>query len=147
MPINYAGLLLIILAVILFIAELNVVSYGLLTLGGLVCMVLGSLMLIDSPFSLMRISLEVIFPLVIATACITIFLVGAVIRAHRKKSLVGQEGLVGEKGIADSAIDPFGTVLIHGEIWQARSTVPIQKGETVRIIKVDHLELSVEKSK
>ena len=145
LPINYAGLLLIILAVILFIAELNVVSYGLLTLGGLVCMVLGSLMLIDSPFSLMRVSLEVIFPLVIATACITLFLVGAVIRAHRKKSLVGKEGLVGEIGNADSAIDPFGTVLVHGEIWQARSNTPIQKGEKIKVVKVDHLELSVER--
>ncbi len=145
LPINYAGLLLIILAVILFIAELNVVSYGLLTLGGLVSMILGSLMLIDSPFSLMRVSLEVIFPLVISTAVITLFLLGAVIRAHRKKSFVGKEGLVGEIGVADSTIDPFGTVSIHGEIWQARSNTPIKKGDKIKVVKIEHLELFVEK--
>ncbi|MBU1862206.1 MAG: nodulation protein NfeD [Candidatus Omnitrophica bacterium] len=147
LPINYAGLLLIILGIILFIAELNVVSYGLLTLGGLVSMFLGSLMLIDSPYSLMRVSLEIIFPLVLSTAAIIVFLVGAVIKAHRGKSLVGKEGLIGATGIAESVIDPVGTVTIHGEIWQARSKQPIDKGDTVKIMDVKHLELFVERTR
>lgn len=144
LPVNFAGLLLIILGVILFIAEMNVISYGLLTLGGLVCLFFGSLMLIDSPYALMRVSIEIILPMIFATAAVTLFLVGAVIRAHKKKSVVGKEGMIGQIGTADSPINPFGTVRVHGEIWQARSSFPIEKDTRVRIIAVKNLELEVE---
>ena len=146
LPINYAGLLLIGLSLILFIAEANIVSYGLLTLGGLICMFLGSLMLIDSPYEFMRVSLSVILPIIISTAIITVFCISAIIRTHRSKSLVGQEGLAGKTGTAETEINPFGTVHIHGEIWQARSKEPIQKGDRVKVLYVQNLEKKKKKA-
>lgn len=145
LPINYAGLLLIGLALVLFIAEANIVSYGLLSLGGLICMFLGSLLMIDTDYGFMRISLNVILPIVIITATLTILCIGAIIRVHNKRSLVGQEGLIGQTGIAETDINPFGTVFIHGEIWQARSRSPVTKGERVRVCSLTNLELTVEK--
>jgi len=145
LPINYAGLLLIGLSLILFIAEANIVSYGLLTLGGLLCMFLGSLLLIETDYEFMRVSLQVILPFVLTTATLTILCITAIIRVHRKKSLVGKEGLIGQCGTAETEINPFGTIYIHGEIWQARSTTPIQKGARVKVIDIQNLELSVEK--
>lgn len=145
LPINYAGLLLIILGIILFIAEVKVVSYGLLTLGGIVSMFLGSLMLIDSSYTLMRISLDVILPMVVATAGITIFLISVVLKAHSKRSIAGKEGLIGALGVADSDIDPLGTVVIHGEIWKADSEKTIRKGEQIRVVNVERLKLTVVK--
>ena len=145
LPVNYAGLLLIALGIILFIAEVNVVSYGLLALGGILSMFLGSLMLIDSSYTFMRVSLDVILPMVIATAGITIFLISAVVRAHARRSVVGKEGLVGSIGVADREISPKGTVSIHGELWKAKSDDIIKKGDEVRVVKVEHLTLIVEK--
>jgi len=145
LPINYAGMLLIGLSIILFIAEASVISYGLLTLGGLVCMSLGSLMLIETEFEFMRVSLTIILPFILVTASVTLFCIGAIVRVHKRKSLVGKEGLEGQVGVAETEIDPFGTVYVHGEIWQARSATPIKKGERVVIKKIQHLELLVEK--
>jgi membrane-bound serine protease (ClpP class) len=145
LPINYAGILLIGLSLILFIAEAQVVSYGLLTLGGLISMFLGSLMLVESEFEFMRVSLMLILPVLIITASITLFCISAVTRVHKRKSLVGKEALEGSSGVADTDINPFGTVYIHGEIWQARSKTPIKKGEGITVIRVQNLELLVEK--
>jgi membrane-bound serine protease (ClpP class) len=103
-------------------------------------------MLIDSPYSFMRVSVEIIIPIVIATSLVTLFLVGAVVKAHRKKSLVGREGLIGEIALAETEIDPRGQVSVHGEIWKARSNQHIRKGERLKIVDLDHLELIVEKT-
>jgi membrane-bound serine protease (ClpP class) len=145
LPLNYAGLLLIGLALLLFIAEANIVSYGLLSLGGLICMFLGSLLLIETEYNFMRISLSVMLPFIAITAALTIVCVGAILRVHTKKSLVGNEGMIGQIGTAETDINPFGTIFIHGEIWQARSKSPIKKGERVRVCSLKNLELTVEK--
>ena len=148
LPVNYAGLLLIILGIILFVAEAHVASYGLLTLGGLVCLVLGSLFLINSEERLMRVSLTVIAPFVLTTAGITLVMVSAAVRAHRRRSVTGRESFIGAKAVADQDFEHGkGTVLIHGEIWQARSGDMIKKEDEVQVKEVQGLELVVEKMK
>jgi membrane-bound serine protease (ClpP class) len=145
LPINYAGLILIVLGIILFIAEAKVISYGLLTLGGAVCMLLGSLMLFNSPYEFLRVSLTTVLPLVISTALITIFLMGAVFRSHARKVVSGPEGLIGEKGEAKTDIAPKGKVFVHGELWDAESTDRIAKGDLVEVIGIEGLKIKVKK--
>lgn len=151
LPTNYAGVALIILGIILFIAETQVTSFGLLTLGGITCMFLGSLILIDSPYEFMRISVRVILPLVLATAGITIFLTSAVVRTHLKKVTVGKEGLIGEKAEAledikgKGVVWGTGKVFVHGEIWQAKSKDMIKKGEEVEVTGFDGMKLLVKR--
>jgi len=147
LPINYAGLLLIILAIVMFLLEIKVTSYGALTMGGVVSMVIGSIMLIDSPSPFLRISLKIIIPTTLATAAFFFFLFGAVIRTHQKKAVTGTEGLVGEVGIAQEDIEKGGKVFIHGEIWDAISDMSLKKGEKIKVIKVEGLKLFITKSK
>jgi membrane-bound serine protease (ClpP class) len=143
LPLNYAALALIIAGIAFLVADVFVTSLGLLTIGGIATMVFGSLMLIDSSSELLRVSWSVIASCVLSGAAITIFLIGAIVKAHRRKPLTGQEHLIGQTAIADSDINPFGTVRVHGEIWQARSETPIQKGTRVTITSTNHLELTV----
>ncbi len=149
LPVNYAGLLLILLSIILFILEIKVTSYGALTLGGIVSLVLGSIMLIESPAPYMKISFYVILPAAAATAAFFIFLVGAGIKAQRKKPTTGKEGLIGEAGIAESDImgstgsPGEGKVFIHGELWDAHSSEEIKSGSEVVVTGVEGLKLQV----
>jgi membrane-bound serine protease (ClpP class) len=139
LPINYAGVLLIILAVAFFIAEIFVTSGGLLAVGGGVAMFFGSLMLIKSPAPFLQISYTVIIPAVVATAAFFIFAVGAGIRAQFRKPTTGKEGLVGERGTATSDIDPTGQAFIHGEIWTVVGKERIDKGDVVEVVSVTGL--------
>jgi len=147
LPTNYAGLALIILAIILFIAEAKTAGVGLLALGGLVCMILGSLMLFDSTVPMMRVSLSVILSFSLTTAALTIFLVRLVIMSHKRKVLSGKEGLIGETGFAQSDIKPDeeGKIFVHGEIWNATSSDDIKKGEKITVLKIDGMNLEVRK--
>ena len=150
LPVNYAGLALIGLSLALFVAEVKVQSFGLLALGGIISMLLGSLMLIDSPLAFMRVSLGVIIPIVLSTATIIIFLISAVLRVHMRKSVTGQEGLLGEIGVAETDIMPEGKVFVHGEIWNAitnKGVDVIGKGERVKVIAVEGLKVIIEKLK
>src|SRR3989338_5435007 len=143
LPVNYAGLLLILLSIILFILEIKVTSYGALTLGGIISLVLGSIMLIESPAPYMKISLYVILPAAAGTAAFFLFLVGAGIKAQRKKPTTGKEGLVGEAGIAESDIKREGKVFVHGELWDAHSDEEIKSGSKVIVTGVEGLKLIV----
>lgn len=147
LPTNYAGLALIILAVLLFIAEANAPGLGLLTLGGIICMLLGSLILFESPYRIMRVSFMLAGSFSLATALITIFLIGSVIKSHKARIISGKEGLIGEVGRADTDIEAgtTGKIFVHGEIWNATSATAIKKGEKVKVIKVEGMELVVEK--
>ena len=147
LPINYAGLLLIILAIIFFILEVKVTSYGMLTVAGIISMILGSMMLIKSPYPAMRIPLMLIIPVTIAVALITTFLLRLVILAHSRPVTTGQAGLIDETGVTRSALDPEGQVFIHGELWKASSNEKIPKGIKVRIIGINGLTLEVERLK
>jgi len=147
LPTNYAGLALIILAIILFIAEANVPGFGLLTLGGVVCMILGSMLLFDSPVPMMRVSLSLILSFSLTTAAITLFLVRAVITAHRAKVLSGKKGLIGEKGEAKTQLSAKkeGKVYVHGELWNAIADEEIKKGEKVIVEEIEGMLIKVKK--
>jgi len=145
LPINYAGLLLILLGLILFIAELKVVSHGVLTIGAIVSLFFGSIMLIETDVPYMEISLSVIIPMVAAIAAFFIFAIWLALRAQGRKVTTGVEGMVGEVGTASTDISESGTVHIHGEYWNAQSEKPITKGDRIRVVGVDRLVLKVEK--
>ena len=143
LPINYAGVLLILLAILMFVAEIKVVSHGVLTLGGLAAMILGSVMLIDSPLPDMRIPLTTIILTALAVAAFFMFIVGAGVRALWSKTTTGREGLVGEVGVVRSPLAPRGQIFLRGELWNAESEVPVEPGESVRVTQIDGLTLRV----
>ena len=145
LPVNYAGLLLILLGLGLLIADIKVPSYGLLTVGGIVSMTLGSIMLFRTPGSFLSVSWPVILAAVITTAAFFIFAIGMAIKARLTKPVSGKEGLVGERGVARTPLEPSGMVLVHGELWQAKSDEPIGKGEEVEVVAVEGLKLKVKK--
>lgn len=146
LPINFAGLALILFAIILFIAEIKVVSHGLLSVGGVISLFLGSLMLIESPVEYMRISLSVIIPAVAVSAAFFIFAVTKAIGARLAKPTTGMEGLIGEMGTVAARLAPEGKVAVHGEYWNAMTDQPpIEEGEKVRVTGVTNLVLTVKK--
>lgn len=146
LPINYVGLILILLAIGLFILELKVQSYGILSVGGVIAMVIGSIMLIKTPIPELRPSLKFIIPVAIGISLIFIFLIVIAIRAHIKRVYTGKEGLEGEIGVAQTDISPEGKVFVHGEIWNAETTEEIPKGTKVKVIEVlKNLRLRVTK--
>ena len=147
LPINYAGLLLILAAVIMFIAEIKVPSYGLLTVGGVVSMVLGSLMLVKTDLPFMQISLWVILPTAIATAGFFVLVIGMARKAYKQKPVSGIEGFIGLSGIARTEINPRGQLLIQGEIWDAVSDEPIREGESAEVTGIEGLKLHIKRSK
>ncbi len=147
LPINYAGLLLMALAVIFFILEVKITSYGALTIGGIVSLFLGSLMLFESPLPFMRASLSIIIVVVICMAAFFIFAVGFGLKAQRRKPTTGKRGMVGEVGVAKSPLKPEGTVFVHGENWKAIADEPIEEGEKVIVTEVEDLTLKVTKKK
>jgi membrane-bound serine protease (ClpP class) len=103
-------------------------------------------MLINTQYEFLRVSLTVVFPTVFTTAAIVVFLVTLVIRAHSRRSFVGQEGLVGLVGRAETDIAPMGKIFVHGEIWNARSERPINRGDRVKVVTVDGMTMTVERT-
>ncbi|MEJ7738101.1 MAG: nodulation protein NfeD [Chitinophagaceae bacterium] len=148
LPVNYAGLALIIFGIILFLLEIKITSHGLLAIGGVISLLLGSLMLIrtDSVFNAVRISWSVIISSVGITALFFLFVVGLGLRAQRLKPVTGIEGLIGEIGEAFEILDPSGRIQVHGETWNAESVSgKIGAGERVRVREVNNLSLRVER--
>ncbi len=148
LPVNFVGLALIGTALALFVAEAFVTSYGLLTLGGLGCLITGSLMLVDSPAGFVRVSLWVLIPIALATAAITVFLVGGVIKASRIPIRTGSESMPGTVTLADAdfivAGERYsGLVRTHGELWTAFSLAPVSAGDAVEVLSRDGLTLLV----
>ncbi|MFQ6070817.1 MAG: nodulation protein NfeD [Candidatus Aminicenantales bacterium] len=136
LPINYVGLILILLAIGLFILEIKVQSYGILSVGGIIAMVIGSIMLINAPIPELRPSLKFIIPVAVGISLIFIFLIYLAVRAHMSKAFTGKEGLVGEVGIAQTDLRPEGKVFVHGELWNARASENIPKGTEVEVKEV-----------
>ncbi len=146
LPVNYAGLLLIILAIILFILEIKIISHGVLTIGGIIAMTIGSLMLFESPGPFMKLSLAIILPAVIITTLFFSLTFGLAFKAYKRKPVTGSEGLVGSTGIADTDITKKeGMVSLHGERWSAYSDEPILKGESITVESVSGLKVKVRK--
>jgi len=144
LPVRSAGLLLIIFAIILFILEVKVTSYGVLTIGGIVSMFLGSIMLFEeTPGFPVRVDWGIALVVAISTGAFIIFALGMALRTRMKKPTTGREGLVGERGVAMTAINFEGDVKVHGEIWRAVSEEKIRKGEKVQVLSVDGLQIKV----
>jgi membrane-bound serine protease (ClpP class) len=144
-PVSGAGVLLIVLAVALFVAEVKVASYGLLTLAGLVAMILGAMMLVDSELPELRVNPWTLLPVILVFAAFTIGLVRLVLQAQRRKAQTGREGLVAQRGQAVSDLAPEGWVLVQGERWRARATEPVAAGDSVIVEAVEGLLLKVRK--
>jgi len=147
LPVNFAGLLLILFGLLLFALEVKVTSYGLLTAGGLVSLVFGSMILMDSPAPELQLSLRIVLPVVLGFAGIAIFLVRLGVAAQRQRAVTGTAGMIDEIGQALTAIEPgtLGRVATHGEIWQATAGEVIPAGGRVRVTSVDGLTLTVRK--
>lgn len=145
LPVNYAGVALIALSAILFILEIYITSGGLLTIGGIISLVLGSLILFESDVPFLRLSWEVIVIVVIIIAAFFIFILSMGIHAQFKKRATGREGIIGEIGVAKTDIKPSGgTIFVHGEYWNAISDKSIKKDVEVKIIAVKEMILKVE---
>jgi membrane-bound serine protease (ClpP class) len=144
LPVNYAGILLIILAIIFFIMEMKISSYGLLSVAGFVSLLLGSLMLFKGTGSDMKLSLTVLLPTLILISGFFAFVAGLVFRAQISKPRTGTKGLVGEIGIVKKALTPEGKVFVHGELWNARAQKEIGENVKVRVVDVENLILEVE---
>jgi len=147
LPINYAGLGLIIVGIILFILEIKIVSHGLLSIGGVLCLFLGSIMLIRTPSGLeiMQLSWTVIIFSVVITTAFFLLIAYLGIKVQQRKPATGEEGIVGEIGEAIETLDPQGTVRVHGELWKAISiSGKIPKGTQVKVVRVNNLTLYVE---
>jgi len=134
LPVNYVGLLLILLAIILFILEVKVVSYGMLTIGGLIALGFGSLILVDSPQPYLQISRSVIAATVAVCGGFISLVLFYVVRVQKSRFVSGFEGMVGEHGKAVTAIAPYGRVFVHGEYWDARAEQPIAAGSEIEIV-------------
>lgn len=145
LPINYAGLMLIILAIALFIGE-AFISSGILGIGGTIAMLLGSIMLIDSPAPYLRISWAVIIPVVVVSALLFIITATVAVRVHREKTDTGKEGLIGMQAEAKSDLNLTGQVFVHGEYWNARSNELIHQEDKVTIVDIEGLTLIVRKT-
>jgi membrane-bound serine protease (ClpP class) len=145
LPISYAGLALMLFGVALLILEVKVTSFGLLAVGGITSLLLGSMMLMDSPLPELQIGLRMILPVTLAVSGIILFLVRLAVEAQRTPSVTGDVGMIGETGQAMSSIEPggVGRVLTHGEIWTATANEPITAGDVVRVVGVKGLLLTV----
>jgi membrane-bound serine protease (ClpP class) len=146
LPINYIGVLLILLAFIFFILEFSITSYGLLSVAGLVSLFLGGTMLFRGGEGGVDISWSVLIPTVAIVSLFFILVAGIVFRSHLTKSMTGKAGMVGERGVAYTPLNPEGQVFVHGEYWQAVSETPIAKGEAVEVIEVVDLKLRVRRA-
>jgi len=147
LPINYVGLGLVLLAVILFILEVKVQSFGMLAVGGIAAMIIGSLMLIKAPVDELRPSLRFILPVALGVSLIVLFLLTLVFRAHARRSFSGREGMIGETGTARTDLAPSGKVFVHGELWTAEAEEPVRTGEKVKVIEVlEGLKIKVGKA-
>jgi len=129
---------------VLLIVDVKYPTHGVLTVGGLIAFVLGSIMLIDTNVApALRVSWYVIAGTAIAFGAFFVLAMGAAASAHRRKVVTGSEGLVGAKGVAETALEPMGTVRVEGELWKAKATEPVARGETVVVESIEGLTLSV----
>jgi membrane-bound serine protease (ClpP class) len=142
LPVNYAGLLLIALAIIFFIAEIKVASYGILSLGGIVSLTLGSIMLFED----VGVSLRLMAPTIVLIGGFFVIVSTLAFRAYHSKPQSGVEGLIGEVGVVRKPIDPEGLVFVHGEYWRAVSGEKLEPGEMVTVEQVTGLVLKVKKA-
>jgi membrane-bound serine protease (ClpP class) len=144
LPINYAGVLLIITALALFALEAKLTSHGVLAAGGIVAMVLGAMILVKSPWPEARIHLPTALSVALPLGAITVILLQFAIAAKRRKAVTGEAGMIGLIGVAQTDLDPAGEIRVHGELWKARASGRIPQGSRVRVREIEGLTLVVE---
>jgi membrane-bound serine protease (ClpP class) len=144
LPVNYAGILLILFSVALFIAEIKIVSQGLLTIGGIISMVMGSLLLFDSPDPALRVSLKVMIPALVIISLFFAGIMSLVLKAQMRKRQSGMEGMIGAQGEAVTDVHEMGKVFVQGEYWNAWSDRAVEKGTKIRVVEVKSLKLKIE---
>jgi membrane-bound serine protease (ClpP class) len=144
LPVRFAAVVLIVGAFVLFALEAKFVTHGVLTIGGISLLVIGGLLLVDAPIPEMRVRLVTALAVSIPLGLITAFLMSIAVRARRNKIVTGTQGLVGEIGIAQTPLTPAGKIFVHGELWDAVSSVEIPAGERVVVRQVDGLILRVD---
>jgi len=143
LPVSYAGVGLLVLAAVFFLAEIKITSYGLLTVAGTICLVLGSLMLFESPEPALHVSRGIIAGVTASIVATAVFLMTLVLRTHRVPVTTGLAGLVGERGVARGPLDPAGRVFVHGELWPAVAEGSAPAGAPVEVVAVDGMTLRV----
>jgi membrane-bound serine protease (ClpP class) len=146
LPVNLTGLFLVVFAMVLFAVEVKVQSNGILAMGGVVSLLLGSLILLGGDTGAARVSLSVILTVTAATVAFFFFVVGAAVRAQRRKPETGEQGLLGETGTAITDLGPSGQVFVHGEYWAAQAEEPITQGTRIVVDRVEGLVLRVRKA-
>jgi len=144
LPTRFAALSLILAAFVLFAAEAKFATHGVLTAGGIALITLGGLLLVDSPIPEMRVHLLTALAVSIPLGLITAFLMSIALKARRNKMVSGAQGLIGETGIAQTALAPRGKIFVHGELWDAVASGDVPAGESVIVRRVDGLLLQVE---
>jgi membrane-bound serine protease (ClpP class) len=144
LPVRFAALAMIVGAFVLFAAEAKFASHGVLTTGGIALLTLGGLFLVDAPIPEMRVHFWTALAVSVPLGLITAFLMSIAVRARRNKVVTGEQGLIGEIGIAQTFLSPAGKVFVHGELWDAVSIIPVPAGERIVIRNVDGLTLRVE---
>ncbi|MBW1865080.1 MAG: nodulation protein NfeD [Deltaproteobacteria bacterium] len=145
LPVNTAGILLILLSIIFFILEIKVMSYGMLSVAGVVSLLLGSLMLFKGNGPQAQLSWHILIPTLLVVSGFFVTVAGLAFKAQISRPQTGSGGLVDEVGLVKKRIDPDGKVLVHGELWYARAKEPIEEGAQVRVVAVDNLVLDVER--
>lgn len=144
LPTRFAALVLILGAFALFAGEAKFATHGVLTIGGIVLLTLGGLLLVDSPIPEMRVHLLTALAISIPFGLITAFLMTIALRARRNKVVTGAQGLLGETAVAQSALSPQGKVFVHGELWDAIASSPLPAGQLVVVRRIDGLTLQVD---
>ena len=144
LPVRHAALAMMVGAFVLFALEAKFATHGILGIGGVVMMTLGALLLVDAPIPEMRVRLVTALAVSIPIGLITVFLMGIALKARQNKVVTGAQGLLGEVGVARTALTPYGKVFVHGEIWDAVASSNISAGETVVVRRVEGLQLSVD---
>jgi membrane-bound serine protease (ClpP class) len=147
LPVNYTGILLIIFGVILFVAEIKVMSHGILTVGGIISLIMGSLLLFDTAEPDLRVSLQVLIPAVLVVSCFFIVVIWMAIKAQLRKHFTGAEAMIGIEAEALTDIANEGKVFLNGQYWNATSEKSVKKGAKVKIVRVEGLGLIVEEIK
>jgi len=144
-PVNGAGVLLILLAIALFAAEVKIPSYGILTVSGLTAMILGAMMLVDEPIPGVQLPLATLLPAAVVMAAATILLVRMVVAAQRRRATTGEAGIVGMTGLAETEIAPEGWARVQGERWRAVAEERVAPGERITVTSIDGLTVKVRK--
>jgi membrane-bound serine protease (ClpP class) len=142
-PMNVAGILLIVTGAVLFILEAKIQSFGLLSIAAIAASILGAMMVFDSPEPALRASLFVVLPVTLVTILFFAIAVGLSIRTMRSRVTTGREGMIGQIGVVRKALEPKGTIEVHGELWNARADGPVAEGESVEVTAMNGLLLDV----